>query len=83
MLEDEAGILYDPSDGSEGILVDHLITLAKGIKIIEIASQTGLSTKHVSNIMKRRKKASPSSIQKISKFLNGMALREHTNLLLR
>ena len=65
VLEDDAEIAYDPAEGSQVISVDQLRSIAKGVKITEIARQTGLSTKHVSNLIRGRTKGSSSTMKKL------------------
>ena len=63
--EGDADVVYDPARHSQEILVDQLRSLAKGIKINEIARQTGLSTRHVSNILNGRSNGSSNVQQDI------------------
>lgn len=66
VLEDDAEIAYDPAEGSQVISVDQLRTLAGGIKITEIARQTGLSTKHISNVLRGIRVGSDLTLTKIN-----------------
>lgn len=60
-----ADIVYNGANGSKSISVNQLSSMAKGIKFTEIARQTGLSAKHVSNLINGRTKGSGSTARKL------------------
>ncbi|MEO6608972.1 MAG: hypothetical protein ABIN69_10935 [Aestuariivirga sp.] len=74
VLEDDSEIVYSAEGGMQGVSGSQLITMAKGIKIVEIARRTGLSPKHVSNILKGTSQGSRSTRTRIVKFLNAFAM---------
>ena len=71
-LDDDVDIVYAPSSGDQAATSGKLRHMAQAIKITAIARRTGLSTKHVSNLIKGNENGSAASRSRIASALRAL-----------